>query len=175
MLFHNLDWSLHIETKINKASSILGLLRRTLGRAPKQIKLLAYTSLCRPILEYACHVWDPYLQKHIKNIEKVQNRAIRFISGLKGREVSITHHRESLKLDTLERRRKHARECLLWKIILDLNSENPSPISTEFTDVLTNIIFNTRSRSQNLPTSLTSRTNVFHFSFIPRTIRDIHD
>jgi hypothetical protein len=43
-------------------------------------------------------------------------------------------HRGLLKLDTLERR-KHAREGLLWKIILDHNSENPSPISTEFTDV----------------------------------------
>jgi len=27
--------------------------------APKDAKLLAYTSLCRPILDYADVVWDP--------------------------------------------------------------------------------------------------------------------
>ena len=53
--------------------------------APRQARLLAYTSLCRPVLEHADSVWDTSLKKTINGIEMVQNRAVRFISRLKGR------------------------------------------------------------------------------------------
>ena len=53
--------------------------------APKEAKLLAYTSLCRPILVYADVVWDPSARSVIHDIELVQNSAVQFISNLKGR------------------------------------------------------------------------------------------
>ena len=40
-----------------------------------------YKSLVRPILEYGCQVWNPYLVKHIKSIESIQTRATRVICG----------------------------------------------------------------------------------------------
>ena len=36
---------------------------------------MAYTSLVQPDLEYASSVWDPYLNKNILSIEKVQRWA----------------------------------------------------------------------------------------------------
>ena len=67
-----------------------------MSNAPKEAKLLAYTSLCRPILEYADVVWDPSARSKIHDIELVQNSAIRFISNLKGRTDSVPEAKNQL-------------------------------------------------------------------------------
>ena len=63
----------------------LGLLRRALSVAPEKVKCLTYRILCRPKLEYAVEVWDPFLVKRIESLESVQSKAVRFIENLKGR------------------------------------------------------------------------------------------
>jgi len=47
--------------------------------------LIAYLSLCRPILEYADTLWDPTNKSACEEIEHVQNQAIRFIAKHKRR------------------------------------------------------------------------------------------
>ena len=98
----DLIFTKHIESKTTKARQILGLIKRTLYNAPEKAKLLANTSMCRPIIGYASSVWDLYQKKNIQGIESVQNSAIRFISILKG-HASITEARELLNLQTLEK------------------------------------------------------------------------
>ena len=68
--------------------------------APQEAKQLAYTSLCRPILEYANVVWDPSAKCKVHDIEIIQNKAIRFIANLRGREDGVSAARERLKLQT---------------------------------------------------------------------------
>ena len=60
---------------------MLGLMRRTFG--PKDLVAIktAFNALVRPILEYACPVWNPYLVKHIHSIESIQRRATLLICG----------------------------------------------------------------------------------------------
>jgi len=58
-LQQDLNFNQHISQKIDKATKILGAIKYTLNCAPIPSKLLAYTSLCRPILEYADTLWDP--------------------------------------------------------------------------------------------------------------------
>lgn len=48
---------------------------------------MLYTSLRRPILEYACPLWAPCLVKDISSIEKIQRRASRLALGQKPREM----------------------------------------------------------------------------------------
>jgi len=39
--------------------------------APKEAKLLAYRSVCRPVLDYADVVWDPATRNKVQDIELV--------------------------------------------------------------------------------------------------------
>ena len=43
---------------------------------------MAYFTLVRPILEYGCAAWDPYLSQNIETLEKIQNKALWFIFRL---------------------------------------------------------------------------------------------
>jgi hypothetical protein len=162
----------HIERKINKAMQTLGFLKRALWNAPRRVKLLGYTSMCRPILEYAAVVWDPYNKNDINSIEMVQRRAIRFIAHLKGRDASITNARMTLQIDTLENRRKNARLSLIHKM-LDANY----PVLVEFLEKETAqpSTHETRLSTQHLLSSLHANTNTYHYSFLPRTIRDLRN
>ena len=169
-LSSNMEFSEHVSNKIKKATQVLGLLKRTLWNAPQRAKLLAYKAMCRPILEYASVVWDPHLKKHIYNIEMVQNRAIRFIASIKGRDTSITEVRNTLGLETLECRRKEARLRLIHKMM-----SNDHPVLMNFLDAETQPerAHQTRATMQHLLPSIHAHTNMYYFSFLPRTIRDM--
>ena len=69
-------------------------------------------------MKFACEVWDPSLVKHQTQLENVQRRAVRFITGLRGVE-SVTEARKKLALKLLVDRRKAACISLLMKIIGD--------------------------------------------------------
>ena len=81
------------------------MIKRALHGATKKAKLLAYTTLCRPLVEYASSVWDPLLEYQTYDIEMVQHRAVRFICDLKGR-VSISTAIDTLELENLGESRK---------------------------------------------------------------------
>lgn len=71
---HNLDWSIHVHNTYTKAYQKLCFLRRKLPNATKEIKLVAYKTFIRPVLEYANAVWSPH-QKGLK--KKGKNTANR--------------------------------------------------------------------------------------------------
>jgi hypothetical protein len=71
----HLKFEQHIQAKINKANSVMGIISRTYTYLDASTFLLLYKSLVRPQLEYCNQLWNPYLQKHIISIENVQRRA----------------------------------------------------------------------------------------------------
>jgi len=70
----DLKFNTHITEKMSKATKILGCIKHSLYDAPQKAKLVAYTSLCRPVLEYADTVWDPSDKRTIHDIEMVQRK-----------------------------------------------------------------------------------------------------
>lgn len=61
-------------------------IQRNLKTSELNLKKTAYLTCVRPILEYACAVWDPSQARLINKIEKIQNRAARFVLGRYTRE-----------------------------------------------------------------------------------------
>ena len=79
-ILKSLKWASHINKISNKANFVLGFIKRNFSEhANRDLKELAYTSLVRSILEYSSTVWDPFYQKDIDRLERVQQRAARFV------------------------------------------------------------------------------------------------
>ena len=57
------------------------LLRRNLYACPQEVKEAAYKGLVRPVLEYSGSVWNSSGVGLQNELEKVQNRAARFVTG----------------------------------------------------------------------------------------------
>ena len=100
----------------NKASSTLGFLKRNLNISSKSVKVQAYKSLVRPSLEYACTIWDPYIQQDIDNLERAQRRAARYVCNKYRNTSSVTDMLQHLEWEPLSTRRKNSRLTMLYKI-----------------------------------------------------------
>jgi len=169
----NLKWDEHINKKVSEATRTLGLIRRSLFDAPKHVKLIAYQTLCRPKLEYAVEVWDPFLRKHIDLLESVQNKAVRFVLKLRG-ICSITNSREQLGLATLKDRRYRQR-IKTYDFVMGQSGSHKSfdELNSLIDLCFPDKLHTTRSVSHGCPIALSANTNIFHQSFIPRTTREL--
>ena len=113
---NDLRWNTHISNICTKANRTLGFLWRTLFSCPQNVKEAAYKSMVRPILEYGSSVWDPHPDKLQEELEKVQNRAARFVTRNYVYETgSMTGILGQLKWESLKKRRKDNRLILLYK------------------------------------------------------------
>ena len=115
---NDLKWNTHISNVCTKANRTLrlGFLRRNLYSCPPDVKEAAYKGLVRPVLEYGSSVWDPHTLGLQEELEKVQNRATRFVTGNDVFETgSMTGILGQLKWESLKKRRKDSRLILLYK------------------------------------------------------------
>ena len=98
-----LNWDEHILTLILKASSTLGLLRRTLHfvKDVKQ-KRVFYLALVRSLFEHCSVIWRPTTMQMILKIEAIQKRAIKWILCEEGHHYNDYEYLKRLKeLDIL--------------------------------------------------------------------------
>ena len=110
-----LSFSKHMASKIKKANSVMGLIRRTYSHLDEESFLLLYKGLVRPHLEYANQIWSPILKKDIVAIENVQRRATKQIPGF--RDLSYEERLRKLKLPTLKYRRIRGDVIEMYKIL----------------------------------------------------------
>jgi len=97
------------------ASSVLGMISRTITNRSKDILVNLYKSLVRPHLEYCIQAWRPHYQKDIDLLEKVQRRATRMIDGYKTKPYE--ERLLLLGLTTLETRRLRGDLIETFKIV----------------------------------------------------------
>jgi hypothetical protein len=74
-----LNFSRHMQQQINKANSIMGLIRRTYSCIDERSFKYLFQGLVRPHLEYAAAIWNPYKAGDIENVENVQRRATKHV------------------------------------------------------------------------------------------------
>ena len=116
---NDLKWSIHINNVCNKANATGGFLRRNIRYVPENCRKTAYISLVRSVMEYGATIWNPNLKGDIDKLEKMQNRAIRFIKrDYRSRERGcITKMRKELELETLKERRQRLCLILMYKVV----------------------------------------------------------
>ena len=115
----DLKWDKHVSNVVNKANSILAVLKRNVRVPSQAVKSAAYTALVRPHLEYCSSVWDPHTKKLKDKIEMVQRRSARWVMG-KYRwgpdTTGPTSMMRDLNWPTLVARRRVTRLCLMYKM-----------------------------------------------------------
>ena len=124
---------------------------------------LSFNALVIPILEYACPVWNTYLGKHTKTIEKIQRRASRLIWGS---DKEYPERLLELKWESSELRRKYLSLVQMYKIIFgycDINCHH-------YFDIIG--ITRTRSKHEYKIRPKVTRANYFKYSFFYRYIND---
>lgn len=117
-----LKFDSHIDEKINKAFSVLGVINRNFKYMDIQTFIMLYKSMVRPHLEYANLVWFPYKKELIRKIERVQRRATKLIPSIKN--LSYEDRLRRLKLPTLAFRRIRGDMIEAHKIITGKYGEN---------------------------------------------------
>ena len=100
---NRLNFNEHINDKIKKAYSMLGIIKRNFKYMDNFTFLTLYKSLVRSHLEYAGSIWSPYKKGLIESIEKVQRRATKIMPNLK--YLPYENRLKALKLPTLIYRR----------------------------------------------------------------------
>jgi hypothetical protein len=111
----NIKWSTHITNIVKKSNRTLGMLRRCLSGASSRLKLIAFNTVTRPILEYASQVWSPHEKGLIDQIDKVHRRALRWIFHVP-KIASLTDLMQVKKIPTLADRRADQDTTFLRKI-----------------------------------------------------------
>ena len=177
----------HITKITNKASSTLGFLRRNLKHCPTTCRRTAYLSLVRSTLEYSCSVWDPPYQRDIDNLERIQRRAARFITGdyTSQEQGCVTSMLKTLDLEPLQDRRKKARLTFFFKVAEGLVPAMPplaylTPIRgkrlirpKQFTDcVSSNIITKQAVNHHKCYQTIQCKSDTYKNSFFPKTVID---
>ena len=107
---------IHVSNICTKSNRTLGFLRRNLYACPQEVKEAAYKGLVCLVLEYKGSVWDPSGVGLQNELETVQNRSARFVTGNFNFETwSMTGNLEHLKWESLQKRRRDRRLVLLYK------------------------------------------------------------
>ncbi len=158
-----LSWNGHINSTAKKSDGTQAFIQRNLSACPPKVKAQCYTTLVRPILEYASIVWDPHTATNIYKLERVQRRSARTVFNNWDRETSVTTLLEKLKWETLKLRRENAKMTMMYRIhskSVDLNI--PSYIHKSTT---------TTRRQQNRYIVPFGRIDTFKCSYFPSSVR----
>jgi len=123
----------HIQDKINKVYSMIGLLKRDFINMDCKTFILLRKALLRPHLEYANSVWSPYKKSDIEQKEKIQKRATKLLITL--RKLPYKNRLISLQLHTLKYRRLRGDMIEVFKIVNNIYYNNLGPILHRLTTI----------------------------------------
>ena len=103
LIDEKLSFTEHIHDKINKAYSMLGLIKRNFKYLTTESFTLLYKNMVRSQLDYCSSVWSPYRKGDIEALEKVQKKATKILPQFKN--LKYEDRLRACKLPTLYFRR----------------------------------------------------------------------
>ena len=163
---NNLKWDDHVSSIVTKAGQRVDVLSRLMYKIDRHSLNILYTTFIRPTLEYGDVLLCNLTENQKYQIEMVQKRAGRIVSGATRGVTRNTIYSE-LGWESLEKRRE--RHCILYfhKI---LHGQTPAFLS----DLLPGYVFERVSynlRNSHNIDSIPARINVMYNSFIPHASR----
>ena len=130
-----------------------------------------YKSYIRPVLEYGAVVWDNCTEGQSDQIELIQKRAGRIITGAIIRTRTASIYRE-LGWTSLKERRKISRLCQMHKIV---NSDAPSYLVDTLPIMVGDQSCYPILRDRKNISKMRSRLTLYEGSFFPKTISEYNN
>ncbi len=115
MITKTLKPSVRCDKAAWRALSVLSQIRRNFHYRDRHTFIRLYKQYMRPHLEFAAPSWFPWLTGDIEKLEKVQEKAVKMVAGLRAKD-----YRErciELGLETLEERRHNQDLALAHKMM----------------------------------------------------------
>ncbi|KAM7290185.1 uncharacterized protein ISCGN_026849, partial [Ixodes scapularis] len=160
----DLSWNSHIDYVCKKAFQKLWMLKTKLEFASSDVKLIAFKCLILPTLEYASPVWEPFTNQNIYKLERIQDKAARFIFNCYRSTESVTKLKEQAGLPSIKTRLETNRMKLFFQIF-----HGHSMLDTQKYVVMSPPVYHRIKHSLNIQ-SYQYSTDHFKYSFFVRCI-----
>jgi hypothetical protein len=112
----NLKPSEQCSKAAGRATAVLNQLKRNFHYRDRHTFMKLYKQYVRPHLEFSSPAWSPWAVGDKENLERVQEKAVKMVAGLKSREYK--DRCKELGLETLEERREKQDVALVHKLVL---------------------------------------------------------
>ena len=160
----NLKPSVQCEKAAGRAASVLNQIRRNFHYRDRHTFVRLYKQYVRPHLEFASPSWSPWLTGDIERLEKVQEKAVKMVAGLKSKIYS--ERCIELGLETLEERRKKQDLALVHKLVRE---GQEAPMLVPIPEVENRVRTRRAAAAHGLAAQY-ARTDVRKFSFPVRVV-----
>ena len=110
-----LSFQCQVDSVVNRARRLVALMLHAVRSRSVTVIMPLYKSLIRPLLEYACAVWNPHLLKQIKQLESVQRYVTKRITCLS--TLPYVERLAALQLPSLSSRRDYFDILEMYKIL----------------------------------------------------------
>ena len=99
------------------ARTVLGQISRSFQYRDKTTFIQLYKTYVRPHLEFAVQTWSPWLQADIDVFEKVQQKAVGMVGGMKAKD--YPSKLKELNMETLQERRHQADMHYVYRVVTE--------------------------------------------------------
>lgn len=104
----NFEFNVHLEATVSRGYRMLGFIKRSTKEFNSHNAIVhLYKTIVRPIILYASIIWSPSKVTHVKILESVQHKFLRYIAFRMGRGMNYDDHdytdiAQSVKLESLK-------------------------------------------------------------------------